>query len=134
MSGTPLGSPRVNIRARVGRRRSELTLDPQQPIVLGDPLGAARGTRLDLTRSGGHGQIRDERVLRLSGAVRDHDPETGRLGQADGIQRLDDRTDLVQLDQNRVGGALLDPAPQTILVRDEEVVTDDLDPVPPAGT
>jgi hypothetical protein len=51
----------------------------------------------------------------------------GTLGQADGVQGLGQRTDLVDLDQQRVGGLGVDAALQDGGVGDEQVVTNQLD-------
>ena len=48
-------------------------------------------------------------------------------GQGDGVHRLGERADLVDLDQERVGRALPDAAGEPLGVGDEEVVADELD-------
>jgi hypothetical protein len=45
----------------------------------------------------------------------------------DGVQRLGQRADLVDLDQQRVGQPLLDPHRQALGVGDEQVVAHQLD-------
>ncbi len=47
--------------------------------VLGEALGAARGARLDLAGAETDGEVGDEGVLRLAGAVRRHDAPARRL-------------------------------------------------------
>src|SRR5580658_7413995 len=47
-------------------------------------------------------------------------------GDADAIERLGERADLVELDENRVRRAGLDAAAQALDVGHEEVVADDL--------
>ena len=49
-------------------------------------------------------------------------------GQVDGAERLGQRADLVDLDQQRVRGLGLDAAPQPLRVGHEQVITDDLHP------
>ena len=48
------------------RAVAELRLDPQQPVVLGDALGARRRAGLDLAGAGGDGEVGDGRVLGLA--------------------------------------------------------------------
>ena len=52
--------------------------------------------------------------------------EAGLVRHLDGIQRFGQRADLVELDQDRVGGLLLDAACEVVDVRHEEIVADDL--------
>lgn len=53
------------------------------PVVLGHPVGAARGACLDLPCARGHRQVGDGRVLRLAGAMADKRPPSNpRLGPA----------------------------------------------------
>ena len=48
------------------------------------------------------------------------------MGELDGVERLGERADLVDLDEDRVADALLDPAPEEVDVRHEEIVADEL--------
>ena len=52
---------------------------------------------------------------------------SGFLRHFDGIESLGQRTDLVDLDQDRVGDALFDSFLQDRRIRDEQVVADQLD-------
>lgn len=51
----------------------EDALDTEQRIVFRDTLATCRRTRLDLASTKSDDQIRDDRVLSLTGAVGDHD-------------------------------------------------------------
>ncbi len=51
------------------------------------------------------------------------------LRQRDRVESLGERADLVDLDEQRVGGAGLDAARQPLRVGDEQVVADDLNPL-----
>ena len=53
--------------------RGKGVLDTEERIVFRDTLTACRRTRLDLASTKSDDQIRDDRVLRLTGAVGDHD-------------------------------------------------------------
>ncbi len=48
------------------------------------------------------------------------------VGELDRVERLGERPDLVDLDEDRVADALGDAAAQEVDVRDEEVVADEL--------
>src|SRR5205823_7071143 len=52
---------------------------------------------------------------------------SGSASNLDGIQRLGQRAYLVDLDQDRIGDSAIDPLLQARDVRDEEVVSDQLD-------
>src|SRR5207245_9733809 len=91
----------------------------------------ARGAAgLDLPHPGPHGQVGDEGVLRLAGAVRDHGAVSVGAGVRDALQRLGERADLIPLDEDRVRHALLDPAIQPFAVWSVEIVSPT---VPPGG-
>src|SRR5271166_2177879 len=94
---------RVGARPRVTRGVAEQFLDPQQLVVFRHPLAARGRARLDLAAVGRDGQIRDRRVVGLTGPVADHAAEPGAVGQAHRVQGLGDRADLIQLDQQGVG-------------------------------
>jgi len=66
----------------------------------------------DLARIRSRRDIGDRRVLGLTGTMRDHRGVAGLLGHLDGVERLGERTDLVDLDENRVGHALFDALPK----------------------
>ena len=48
---------------------TEVVLDAEQLVVLGDTLAAGRGTGLNLAGVGGHREVSNRRVLGLAGAV-----------------------------------------------------------------
>ena len=105
---------------------AQLRLDAQQLVVLGQALRAARRARLDLARREPDREVGDERVLGLARAVRGHHAPAGLLGHAHGLDRLGDRPDLVDLEQQRVARLLLDRGLDARRVGHEEVVADDL--------
>ena len=72
-------------------------------------------------------EVGDRRVLGLARAVGDHRRVAGLAGDPDRLEGLGQGPDLVDLDQDRVADAELDPAPQPLGVGDEEVVADELD-------
>src|SRR5690606_16332194 len=99
----------------------------QQLVVLGHPVAAAQRTGLDLGGGGGHGNIGDGGVLGLARAVRDHGRVLRRVGHGDGLEGFGQGADLVDLDQDRVGGAAVDAFLEDLRVGDEQVVADQLD-------
>src|SRR4051812_33675818 len=112
-------SPGARVRrpAWVLRGGAQLLLDPQQLVVLRDAICAARRARLDLAAAGGDREVGDRHVLRLAGAVR-HDRRVAvAAGELDRVQRLGQRPDLVDLDEDRVRDALVDAALQALDAR-----------------
>jgi hypothetical protein len=61
--------------------------------------------------------------------VRHDDAPAVRARELDRVERLGQRPDLVDLDEDRIGGSVLDPAAEPLDVRHEEVVADELDAV-----
>src|SRR5438876_11132969 len=51
---------------------TELPLDADELVVLGETVGARQRPRLDLSAIGGNGEIGDRRILGLARAMRDH--------------------------------------------------------------
>ena len=87
---------------------AELAFDPQQPVVLGDPLRARRRPGLDLARAHRDDEVGDRRVLGLARAMRDDRGPAAPPRQLDRLDRLGQRPDLVELDQDGVRGVGLD--------------------------
>src|SRR6187551_419083 len=105
------------VPARIRRPLAELLLDPAEPVVLRDPVATARSAGLDLARAGRDHEVGDRGVLGLARAVGDDGCIAVLTRQRDRVERLRQRADLVDLDENRVRGALLDSAPQPVEVR-----------------
>ena len=82
---------------------------------------------LDLPAVGGDGEIGDGGIFRLARAVRHHRGVAGLVRHLDGGQRLGQRADLVDLDQDRIGDAVLDALRQPLDIGDEQIVADELD-------
>lgn len=80
----------------------------------------------DLPDTAGNDEIGDHRVLGLSRTVRDHGSIAGPARHFDRLQRLGQGPDLVELDQDRVGDALVDAVSEHRRVGDEYVVADQL--------
>src|SRR5947208_15496549 len=118
-------------RARPGvdGKRAALLLDAKKLVVLRDAIRPRGRAGLDLARVRRNREVGDRRVLRLPGAVRDHGGVAVRACKLDRIECLGERPDLVDLEEDRVRGALVDAATKAIRIRYEDVVADELDGV-----
>ncbi len=96
--------------SRIDRTATQIFLNAQELVVLGDAVDPGRRASLDQAGVGGHHQIGDERVAGLAGAVRDDRLESGPLCHLDCLERLGQGADLVELHQDRVAGPLGDAA------------------------
>src|SRR5579883_490125 len=112
--------------ARICRLLAELLLDAQQLVVFRGAVGARERSGLDLPAIGGDREIGDGGVFRLAGAMRHHGSVAGLVGHLDGRERLGQRADLVDLDEDGIGAAVSDAVGETRDVGDEEVVADQL--------
>src|SRR5450830_375065 len=106
---------------------AQVFFDAQQLVVLGDAVAAAHRTGLDLAGVGAHRDVGNGRVFGFARTVRDHGRIAGHLGHFDGLEGFGQGADLVDLDQDRVGDALVDAFLQDLGVGHEQVVTHDLD-------
>src|SRR5579872_3567319 len=104
------------------RRSPKFFFNPQQLVVLGNAVRTRCRSRLDLSRSRGHGQIRNERIFSFAGPVRNHRGISVPSRQVDGVERFADRADLVDLDQNRIAHSLVDSFLQKLDIRYENIV------------
>src|SRR5690349_7878408 len=95
-------------RARINRAVAELFLDADELVVLCEPVRPREAAGLDLPAVGRDGEVGDGRVLGLARAVAHHRGVAAALRQADRLQRLGKRADLVDLDQQRVRETLAD--------------------------
>src|SRR5690606_29571091 len=109
----------------VARGPAELLVDAQQAVVLRHAIGAAERAGLDLPRPGRHREVGDGVVLGLARAMGDDAGVPALVREADAVERLGQRADLVQLDEDAVGDALLDALRQPAWVRHEEIVPDE---------
>src|SRR4051812_8201084 len=116
-------------RPGVTRGVIELFLDAQQLVVLRDAFAPGRRTGLDLSAVGRNGEVGDRRVLGLTRAVAHHARVPIAVREADRVERLGQSADLVDLDEQRVAGTLADATREPLRIRDEDVVTDELDAV-----
>ncbi|GMT15290.1 hypothetical protein PFISCL1PPCAC_6587, partial [Pristionchus fissidentatus] len=106
---------------------SQLLLDTQKLVVLGESLRSAGGASLDLSSRQSNNEISNERVLGLTRSVRHHDSPSILAGQLGGLDRLRHRANLVHLQEEAVARLLVDSHLDTLGVGDRQIVSDLLD-------
>ena len=116
-------------RPEVSRSVAQLALDPEEPVVLGDPLAARRRAGLDLAGAHRDDEVGDGRIFSLTRAMRHDRRPAGPAGQLDRIDRLAQRPNLVELDEHGVRRVGIDRSLDPLGVRDEQVVADELDAI-----
>src|SRR5271166_633907 len=109
---------------RVAGLIAEFLLDPDQLVVLGQTIRPRDRARLDLSAVGRNREIGDRRILRLAGPVRHHGGVARPMRHIDGGERLGERANLVDLDEDRIGDAFLDPPLKNFDIGNEDVVAD----------
>lgn len=100
---------------------AEFFFDAQKLVVLGNALGTSRCASLDLTGVGGNCEVSNGDVFGLAGTVRGHRTVAVTVCFLNRIEGFGERTDLVDLNQQSVGGAKLDALAQTLRVGNMEV-------------
>src|SRR5215469_1794465 len=115
------------VQSQEARRVFQFFFNSDQLVVFGNAVGARSRAGLDLTCTGANREIGNEGVFRLARAMRDNRIVAVAPRQRDAIERLRNGADLIELDQNRVAGALLDSLPQALGVGDEKVIPNQLD-------
>lgn len=106
---------------------TQLLLDSQELVVLSQSLGSVWSTGLDLTRSQTNRQVSNEGVFGLTRSVGNHHTPVGGVGVLSSLDGLGQRTNLVNLQQQGVGGLLLNGGLDSQWVGHEQVITDNLD-------
>src|SRR5207244_13194428 len=93
---------------------------------IGHTIGPAGGASLDLAGACRDGEVGNESVLSLARTVRDDRLIAVGPRHFDRLERLSECADLIELDENRIGDVRLDSPRQTLCVRDEQIVADEL--------
>ena len=117
----------AEVLAGVDSVGTELLLNTEDLVKLGQTLGTGRGTGLDLARAQTDGNVGDGDVLSLTGAVGDHDTPVVGVGVLGGLDGLGQGTNLVDLEQESVAGLQLDGLLDAQRVGHGQVVTNDLE-------
>ncbi len=113
-------------RPSVNRIFTEFRFDAEQAVVFRDALAAAERTGFDLTGTGGDGKIRDRRVFGFARSVADYRAIAVTHTEIDRLQGFRQRTDLIDLDQDRVRRVFINPRLQTLRIGDKQIITDEL--------
>src|SRR5512137_104148 len=110
MAGPTPGSERALEGALAGvfGLVAQFRLDLQQTVVLGDAVGTAQRTGLDLAGTSGHREIGNGRILGFAGAVRHDGGVIRAVRHLDGFEGFAERADLVDLDEDGVVDILCD--------------------------
>ena len=83
-------------------------LNGEQAVVFGGPFSTTWRTGFDIARLQANCQIRDGRIIRFSGTVRQNRAVPGVLCHLDHLHRLCQCADLVWFDEDRVAESLTD--------------------------
>src|SRR5690349_4228907 len=84
-------------QAGINRVLAELLFDAQQLIVFRQPVGTAQGTGFNLSAVRRDGNVRNRRVFRFAGAMRENGGVAVELRELHSVERFSERTDLVHL-------------------------------------
>ena len=113
----------AELLASVDSVRTKFLLDTENLVELGQTLRTARSTGLDLARAETDSNVGNGDILSLTRAVGHHDTPVVRVRVLGGLDRLGQRTDLVDLEQQSVAGLELDGLLDTEGVGDSQVIT-----------
>src|ERR1700737_421934 len=102
----------------------KLFLDADQLVQLGDPFSTDR-SGLDAKAAERGADVRDRVVRGLAAAVADDRLVSVLVRKLDRLHGARQRSDLVGLDEDRIGRAKLDALLEPLGVRREEVVADE---------
>ena len=102
---------------------AQLLFDADKLVVLSHTVGTAHRTRLNLTGVCCYGNISNCCILGFTRTMGSNGGVTMTVSHLDSIQCLGKRTNLVHLDEDRVGSTHLDALLQEFHVGNKEVVT-----------
>jgi len=106
---------------------SKLFFNPQNLVVLGEPLRSAWSTSLDLTSIQSNNQISNESVFCLTASMAHHNTPSILLGKLTSLDRLHDRSDLVHFQQKTVACLFVNSCLDSLRVCDCKIITNNLD-------
>src|SRR5689334_5867885 len=86
--------------SREARRTSQIFFDAQKLVVLRDAIRTRKRSGFDLCRVRCNREIGDERILSLTGTMRDDRGVLVSLRELDAVECFGEGPDLVDLDQN----------------------------------
>src|SRR5579863_3350044 len=123
------GSLSERLQCRLPRKftlASQFLLDAQQLVVFGGTIRARQRAGLDLPAIGRDREVGDGGILGLARAVRHDGGIASLVGHFDRAQRFRQCADLIDLDQDRVGTAVLDAVGQPLHIGDKQVIAHQL--------
>ena len=106
---------------------TELLLDTEDLVELGETLRSGRSTSLDLTSTKTDDDVSDGDILSLTRAVGNHNTPVSTESVLGSLDGLSDGTDLVDLEEESVARLLLDGLLDEFRVGDCQVVTNNLE-------
>lgn len=121
--------PDESLGSRIDCGCPQTLLNAHQLVVFLHPLTATRRTGLQMSGAEGDGEVSDEAVHGLAAAMRHHRAPVRVVGKLHCRAGFGQAADLIELDQHGVGHVFLDAARDAFHVGDEQVVTDQLDPI-----
>jgi hypothetical protein len=117
----------AEVLTRVDSLVTELLLNAEDLVELGETLRSGRSTGLDLTSTETDSNVGDGDILGLTGSVRDHDTPTVGVRVLGSLDGLGQSTNLVDLEKESVARLELNSLLDAEGVGDSQVITDDLD-------
>jgi hypothetical protein len=106
--------------------RAQFRFDAQELIVFRNTVRAGGCSSFDLPGVQSNCEVRDGGVFRLARAVRGDSAPSRPVTEIHSFDGLAQRTDLVDLHQQRIRSIFLDGAADAFGVGDEQIITDDL--------
>ena len=111
------------------RFAAQVFFDAQQLIIFFNPFTPAGCAGLQMAGIQGHRHIGDKAVDGLAAAVGDTCAPAGLPAHLNGFNGLRQRPDLVEFDQDRIGGLFLNAPFNVLDVGDKKVVSDEFNTV-----
>ena len=108
------------------RSGAQLIFDAKQLVVFRNAVRTGRSTCFDLARVCSYCDVSDRAVFGFAGTVRDNSCVTSAFRHFDRIKCFSQGTDLVNFNEDRVTYAFLNSVGQTLCVRYEQIVANEL--------
>ena len=129
LSASVILSPRLaneGFTSGVDRALAQFFFDTHQLVVFLNSLATSRRACFEMAGAHRHCEVSDKAVRRFTAAVGDHRAPACLSGHLDRCDRLAQSTNLVELDQHRIGNLLFDAALDALDIGDKQVVADQL--------
>lgn len=93
--------------------------DTDKLVVLGDALGARKGAGFDLAGTEANGEMGDRNIFSFTRTMRHDGVVASVLSKQDCVDSLGEGTNLIRLNQNRIGAFFVNATLQKFDVGDE---------------